>query len=95
MRTVNARSIGACEWRGKRLGFSLDEIREMIDIYDTDPTEKAQLHLVLAKIAERRAALARQQLDIASMLAELAELEERCAGLLEAKEDGARARGSG
>ncbi len=43
--------------RGKRLGFSLDEIREMIDIYDADPTEKAQLHLVLERIAERRAAL--------------------------------------
>jgi len=82
--------------RGKRLGFSLDEIREMIDIYDSDPTEKAQLHLVLAKIAERRAALTRQQRDIASMLGELAELEERCSGLLEEKEEGApaaRARG--
>lgn len=82
--------------RGKRLGFSLDEIREMIDIYDSDPTEKAQLHLVLDKITERRAALARQQRDIASMLGELAELEERCSGLLEEKEQGGtkvRARG--
>ena len=72
--------------RGKRLGFSLEEIREMIDIYDVDRTERAQLRLVLGKIAERRAALAQQQRDIASMLGELAELEQHCSGLLEAKE---------
>lgn len=29
--------------RGKRLGFSLAEIKEMIDLYDVDPTEKEQL----------------------------------------------------
>ena len=72
--------------RGKRLGFSLEEIREIIDIYDVDPTERTQLRLLLDKIAERHAALTRQQRDIASMLAELAELEERCSGLLEEKE---------
>lgn len=82
--------------RGKRLGFSLEEIREMIDIYDVDRTERAQLRLVLGKIAERHAALVQQQRDIASMLGELAELEQHCAGLLEAKETDAppvRARG--
>lgn len=73
--------------RGKRLGFSLDEIREMIDIYDMDRSERAQLRLVLGKIAERRAALDQQQRDIASMLRELADLEEHCSGLLNAKED--------
>ncbi len=29
--------------RGKRLGFSLAEIKEMIDLYDVDPSEKEQL----------------------------------------------------
>ncbi len=74
--------------RGKRLGFSLEEIREIIDIYDVDPTERTQLRMLLGKIAERRAALTRQQNDIASLLGELDTLEERCSGLLEVKEEG-------
>lgn len=81
--------------RGKRLGFSLEEIRGMIDIYDVDRTERAQLRLVLGKIAERRAALTQQQRDIASMLGELADLEQHCSGLLEAKETDAPVRASG
>lgn len=74
--------------RGKRLGFSLEEIREIIDLYDVDPTERTQLRLLLGKIADRRAVLTRQQRDIASLLSELADLEERCSGLLEEKEEG-------
>ena len=72
--------------RGKRLGFSLEEIREMIDIYDTDRSAVAQLHLVLEKIAQRRASLVQRQQDIATMLGELEELEGRCASLLREKE---------
>lgn len=34
--------------RGKRLGFSLTQIKEMIDLYDADPTEREQLQLVIA-----------------------------------------------
>lgn len=72
--------------RGKRLGFSLDEIREMIDIYDVDPSEVAQLRLVLAKIGKRRRTLLEQQRDIETMLRELRELEVRCTALLDEKE---------
>ncbi len=72
--------------RGKRLGFSLGEIREMIDIYDADPSEVAQLRLVLAKIADRRLALVRQQKDVETMLGELAALEARCTELLAEKQ---------
>lgn len=72
--------------RGKRLGFSLDEIREMIDIYDADPSEVAQLRLVLAKIGKRRRTLLEQQRDIETMLRELRELEVRCTALLDEKE---------
>lgn len=71
--------------RGKRLGFSLEEIREMIDIYDADRSEIAQLLLVLEKIAQRRASLVQRQQDIATMLGELEELEGRCASLLREK----------
>jgi DNA-binding transcriptional MerR regulator len=64
--------------RGKRLGFSLGEVREMIDMYDTAPGEKGQLALFLRKIAERRAVLAQQRDDIAVTLEELEAVEARC-----------------
>jgi DNA-binding transcriptional MerR regulator len=64
--------------RGKRLGFSLDEIREIIDLYDAEPGEEGQLRHFLAKIGERRAALEQQRADIAETLGELAEVERRC-----------------
>jgi DNA-binding transcriptional MerR regulator len=64
--------------RGKRLGFSLEEIREIVDLYDAAPGEEGQLRHFLAKIGERRAALEQQRADIAETLGELAEVEERC-----------------
>ena len=64
--------------RGKRLGFSLGEIREIIDLYDAAPGEAGQLRFFLGKIRERRATLERQRTDIAETLAELAEVEARC-----------------
>ncbi len=64
--------------RGKRLGFSLDEIREIIDLYDAAPGEEGQLRHFLAKIGERRAALEQQRADIAETLGELVEVERRC-----------------
>ncbi len=64
--------------RGKRLGFSLGEIRDIIDLYDRAPGEAGQLRFFLGKIRERRAELERQRTDIAETLAELAEVEARC-----------------
>ena len=64
--------------RGKRLGFSLGEIREIIDLYDRAPGETGQLRFFLGKIRERRADLERQRTDIAETLAVLAEVEARC-----------------
>ena len=72
--------------RGKRLGFSLTEIREMIDLYDDDPSEDAQLKLFLAKIRERQAVLNQQQADIAAIVKELDKLESESAALLKQKE---------
>lgn len=68
--------------RGKRLGFSLDEIREMIDLYDVGPGEIAQLRLFIAKIRERRDLLEQQKQDIAVLLAEMDGIEEQCTSLL-------------
>lgn len=64
--------------RGKRLGFSLGEIREMLDMYDAEPGEVGQLQLFLAKIADRRRLLEQQQEDIALTLRELGEIQAQC-----------------
>ena len=72
--------------RGKRLGFSLSEIRQMIDLYDDDPSEVAQLKLFLEKIRERQAVLSQQQVDIAAIVSELDKLESESMKLLSAKE---------
>ncbi len=57
--------------RGKRLGFSLQEIAEMVTMYDATPGETGQLELFLKRIAERRATLEQQREDIKVTLAEL------------------------
>jgi DNA-binding transcriptional MerR regulator len=69
--------------RGKRLGFSLAEIREMIGMYDAEPGEAGQLAHLIAKIAERRAELIQKQRDIATTLDELASVEDKCRARLD------------
>jgi DNA-binding transcriptional MerR regulator len=64
--------------RGKRLGFSLSEIREMLDMYDAEPGESGQLELFLAKIDERRGLLQQQRHDIELTLKELDDIEAQC-----------------
>ncbi len=64
--------------RGKRLGFSLSEIAEILDMYDAAPGEGGQLALLLDRIDQRRAALKQQRRDIDQTLADLAEVERRC-----------------
>ena len=71
--------------RGKRLGFSLDEIRELIDLYDVDPSEATQLRHFLDKISEHKAVLVRQQADIAETLSEMRRIEVQCTRLLSEK----------
>jgi DNA-binding transcriptional MerR regulator len=68
--------------RGKRLGFSLSEIRDMLDMYDAEPGEIGQLQYFLAKLYERRAALKQQQRDITATLKELDDIETQCQALL-------------
>lgn len=63
--------------RGKRIGFSLSEIREIINMYDSHAGEEKQTELLIMKIAERRDALYQQQQDIKTMLVELDQLEQK------------------
>lgn len=63
--------------RGKRLGFSLAECREMFDLYDPATGNNAQLQRMLAKLAEKRAVLEQQLHDIRLMQIELDSAEAR------------------
>ncbi|MBA5982968.1 MULTISPECIES: MerR family transcriptional regulator [Pseudomonas] len=69
--------------RGKRIGFSLAECRELIELYDPSSGNTKQLNSMLAKISERRAQLEQQLLDIEQMKLELDTAEERCVQALE------------
>lgn len=64
--------------RGKRLGFSLSEIAEIIRLYHSEPGEAAQLDHFLAKIDERRSLLLQQKEDIEITLGELDAVEKQC-----------------
>jgi DNA-binding transcriptional MerR regulator len=68
--------------RGKRLGLSLVEIKELIDMYDTAPDESSQLVKLLDVLARRRAALEQQREDIEAVLAELDGFEAQCREIL-------------
>jgi DNA-binding transcriptional MerR regulator len=64
--------------RGKRIGFDLEEIRRIIDMYDEQPGEAGQLAYLLDQIKERTAELERRRQDIDDSLAELGSLAKRC-----------------
>jgi DNA-binding transcriptional MerR regulator len=64
--------------RGRRLGFSLDEIATIVDMYDAEPGEEGQLRYLLEQIDVRRTELEQRRKDIEETLAELAEVERRC-----------------
>lgn len=57
--------------RGKRVGFSLTEIREMIDLYDADEEHEEQRRVTVDKCRTRIALLTRQKDDIDAAIAEL------------------------
>ncbi|RVU32316.1 MerR family transcriptional regulator [Neptunomonas marina] len=70
--------------RGKRLGFSLAETRELFDLWDeTLSGSEKQLKLLLDKIHQRRSALEQQLNDIAMVQLELDSAEARCQEALE------------
>ena len=64
--------------RGKRLGFSLAEIRELFDLYDADKSSRSQLQTMLGLVAEKRETLQQQMEDIRMVLLELDAAEQRC-----------------
>ena len=69
--------------RGKRLGFPLEEIRTIIDLYDAPRGRRSQLEYVLGQIDDRRTDLEQRRRDLDAALAELTQFERRCRSDLE------------
>jgi DNA-binding transcriptional MerR regulator len=68
--------------RGKRLGFSLAEVREMLALYDSAPDERPQLQKFLDALAVRRVQLEGQRRDIDEVLGEIRAFEAQSRKLL-------------
>ena len=64
--------------RGKRLGFPLEEIRTIIDLYDAPRGRASQLEYVLSQVDERRVDLEQRRRDLDDALKELDAFEESC-----------------
>jgi DNA-binding transcriptional MerR regulator len=62
--------------RGKRLGFSLDEVAEYLNLYDADPNHIAQTRLLLQKVENAIADLEQKRQDIEKTLGELKEIRQ-------------------
>jgi len=63
--------------RGKRLGLTLSEIRELIDMYEPGQDERPQLERFLAVLESHRASLLQQRADIEAQLSEIQTFEKR------------------
>lgn len=71
---------------GKRIGFSLAEIKEMLDLYDLGDAQVDQLRTALAKFRRQVALLEQQKRDVEQALAELNRTVAVVAGMLEERE---------
>ncbi|HJV26519.1 MAG TPA: MerR family DNA-binding transcriptional regulator [Aromatoleum sp.] len=68
--------------RGKRLGLSLAQIKELLEMHGGVRNSAPQLRQFLLVLAERRAALEQQREDIVGLLSEIDSLEKQCSELL-------------
>jgi DNA-binding transcriptional MerR regulator len=72
---------------GKSVGFSLEEVREMLDLYDLGDGQRTQLQVALAKFQERVVRLERQRADIDRAIAELSRASLEIESMLAAKDE--------
>ena len=63
--------------RGKRLGLTLSEIRELIDMYEPGRDERPQLARFLAVLESHKASLEQQRADIEAQLSEIQAFEKK------------------
>ena len=64
--------------RGKRLGLSLDETADMIQMYGSPRNNRKQLEIFITRIGEKRAELERKQRDLKVLLDDLQNVEDQC-----------------
>lgn len=64
--------------RGKRLGFSIADIREIMNMYKSPPGEAAQLRAIIRRVGDKRRDLEQKRRDIEELLRELDAAEEAC-----------------
>lgn len=62
--------------RGKRLGFSIAQIREILQMYKEPPGEAGQLRLLIKRVEEKRSELEQKRKDIDETIRELDQVEE-------------------
>jgi DNA-binding transcriptional MerR regulator len=70
--------------RGKRLGLTLAEVKQLVDMYESPADTRTQLEAFIGVLARHREQLERQLEDIEVTLAEISQHEQRCRGLLAA-----------
>jgi len=69
--------------RSKRLGFSLVEIKELFDLYDSAQRDNAQLRQFLKVLSSKRVRIVEMKKDIEAMLSEIDMFEYQCKRVLE------------
>jgi DNA-binding transcriptional MerR regulator len=83
-RVYSKRDIGRMHLilRGKRLGFSIREIREFLDLYEVDPEQHVQMERLLKQVRAKLAELRRQRRAIDETIRELGEIERQAGDFL-------------
>lgn len=71
--------------RGKRAGFSLDEIKEMLDLYNLRDGNRAQLTVASTKMRERLSALKEQRIELEDAIGDLEHTIKVVDGMLKQK----------
>ena len=69
--------------RGKRLGLSLSEIAEIIDLYEVARDESSQALTLLNKLSTRKKQLIQQREDIEQVMHDIEQLEQYCHSVLQ------------
>jgi DNA-binding transcriptional MerR regulator len=73
---------------GRNVGFSLDEVREMLDLYDLGDGQETQLRVALSKFRDRVARLERRKAEIERVISELRHASETVESMLDRGQPG-------
>ncbi len=86
-RIYSRRDIGRMQLilRGKRLGFSLREIAEFLNLYDADPSHREQMEHLLGRVREKLSNLRAQKEALEETMKELRQMEDEAKAWLERK----------